>query len=143
MSLVGRQSEIRRLGELIGATRAEKGGALVLRGEAGIGKTALLDHARRAATGLQVIDAEGSEFESELPFAALHQLCAPVMTHLDDLPAPHREALRMRFGLARGAPDPFRIGLATLELLASAARERPLLCVIDDAQWLDVASARA
>ncbi len=142
-ALTGRRSEARRLEELIGATRARTGGALVLRGEAGIGKTALLDHARRAATGLRVIDAEGAEFESELPFAALHQLCAPVMAHLDDLPARHREALRIAFGLAQGEPDPFRVGLAALELLASAARDRPLLCAVDDAQWLDVASSRA
>lgn len=142
-SLVGRQDEIRRIVELTGAAQAGRGGVLVLHGEAGIGKSALLDHARRAGSGLRVIEAAGSEFESELPFAALHQLCAPVLRHLDDLPAQHREALQVAFGLLVGTPDLFRIGLATLELLVSAARDRPLLCVVDDAHWLDAASSRA
>jgi tetratricopeptide (TPR) repeat protein len=114
----------------------------VLRGEAGIGKSALLDRAREAA-GSRVIQASGSEFERELPFAALHQLCVPVLDHLAGLPARHSDALQIAFGLTAGAPDLFRIGLATLELLASAARERPLLCVVDDAHWLDAASSKA
>ncbi|GAA0964803.1 LuxR family transcriptional regulator [Acrocarpospora macrocephala] len=141
--LVGRQDEIRRIDELIGAARAGQGGVLVLRGEAGIGKSALLDHARQAASGFRVIHASGSEFETELPFAALHQLCVPMLGHLAELPAQRREALRVAFGLVTGTPDVFRIGLATLELLASAARKRPLLCVVDDAQWLDAASSKA
>jgi len=140
-SLVGRQDEIRRIDKLTSAAQAGQGGALVLHGQAGIGKSALLDHARGA--GLRVVSVAGSEFESELPFAALHQLCAPVLRHLADLPAQHREALEVAFGLVVGTPDLFRIGLATLELLASAARERPLLCVVDDAQWLDAASSKA
>ncbi|MFC5825291.1 AAA family ATPase [Nonomuraea insulae] len=142
-SLLGRQHEIRRIDELTGAVRAGLGGVLVLRGEAGIGKSALLDHARQAASGLRVIDASGSQYEAELPFAALHQLCLPVLGHLDELPAQHRDALRVAFGLATGTPDAFRIGLATLGLLAAAARERPLLCLVDDAQWLDAASSKA
>ncbi|MFD5628764.1 ATP-binding protein [Streptomyces sp. NPDC127072] len=141
--LVGRQAEFRRIDELTGAAREGRGGVLVLRGEAGIGKSALLDRAREAASGFRVVEVCGSQYETELPFAALHQLCVPVLGQLGELPAPHRESLRIAFGLATGTPDAFRIGLATLELLASAARERPLLCVVDDAQWLDAASARA
>ncbi|MEV0620614.1 LuxR family transcriptional regulator [Nonomuraea sp. NPDC050404] len=142
-SLLGRRHEIRRIDELTGAARAGRGGALVLRGEAGIGKSALLEHARRNASGLGVIDTSGSQYEAELPFAVLHQLCLPVLEHLDELPARHRDALRVAFGLATGAPDAFRIGLATLGLLAAATRERPLLCLVDDAQWLDAASSKA
>ena len=141
--LVGRSEEIRRLEGLIGEARQGRGGVLVLRGEPGIGKSALLDRAERAAGGLRVIRASGAEFETELPFAALHQLCVPVLEHLGDLSPRHREALEIAFGLATGEPDLFRIGLAALELLASAAQERPLLCVVDDAHWLDDASARA
>lgn len=140
-ALVGRQHEIRRIDELVAAARAGRGGVLVLRGEAGIGKSSLLEHARRTAGGYQVIDATGSEYEAELPFAALHQLCLPVLRHLDELPPRHRDALRVAFGLATGAPDAFHIGLATLGLLAAAARERPLLALVDDAQWLDSASS--
>jgi predicted ATPase len=140
--LVGRQAEIRRIDELAGAARTGRGGALVLRGEAGIGKSALLDHARRAASGFRTVGACGSQYERELPFAALHQLCLPMLPHLAELPDRHREALRNAFGLVTGAPDVFRIGVATLELLSCAARERPLLCLIDDAQWLDTASSK-
>ncbi|WP_049578774.1 AAA family ATPase [Streptomyces sp. SBT349] len=140
--LVGRRDEIRRIDELTGAARAGRGGALVLRGEAGIGKSALLEHARRAASGFRVLRATGSQYETELPFAALHQLCVPVLGRLDGLPERHREALRVAFGLATGEPDLFRTGLASLQLLASAARDRPLMCAVDDAQWLDAASSR-
>ncbi|MGW2090587.1 helix-turn-helix transcriptional regulator [Promicromonospora sukumoe] len=141
--LLGRVREIRRVGDLTEAARAGQGGALVLRGEAGIGKSALLDRARRSASGFRVVAVSGSEYEAELPFAALHQLCLPVLGHLDELPVPHRDALRVAFGLATGTPDMFRIGLAALGLFAAAARERPLLCLVDDAQWLDAASSRA
>ncbi|MGW7535360.1 AAA family ATPase [Amycolatopsis sp. NPDC054798] len=138
--LVGRHDEVDRLLALIRAAKRGEGGVLVLRGEAGIGKSALLEHVEQAAEGFQLVRASGSEFEGELPFAALHQLCVPVLAHLDTL---YRDSLLVAFGLADGAPDPFRVGLAALELLAAAAAERPLLCVIDDAQWLDAASARA
>ena len=138
--LVGRRAEIRRIDELITAARAGAGGALVLRGEAGIGKSALLEHARRSATGFLVAHASGSEFETDLPFAALHQLCLPLLGRLDELPAPHRDALRVAFGLATGTPDVFRVGLAALDLLTG---DHPLLCVVDDAHWLDSASAKA
>ncbi|MEE2053229.1 AAA family ATPase [Nocardiopsis tropica] len=140
--LVGRRHESDRIEELTGSARAGRGGALVLRGEAGIGKSALLDHARDAASGFRVVHVSGSQYEAELPFAALHQLCLPVLGHLDELPAQHREPLLAAFGTAAGTPDVFRVGLAALGLLAAAARERPLLCLVEDSQWLDAASTR-
>lgn len=143
-SLLGRDGELDRLLAVVRAAERGQGGALVLRGEPGIGKTALLDHVERVAgEAFQVVRASGSEFEAELPFAALHQLCVPALPHLDALSEPLRTALQVAFGLADGTPDPFRAGLATLELLAAAATPRPLLCLVDDAQWLDRASARA
>ncbi|MFI6025876.1 ATP-binding protein [Amycolatopsis magusensis] len=142
-ALVGRRVEIRRLDELTAAAREGRGGVLVLRGQAGIGKSALLDHVRQAAAGFRILHASGAEFESELPYAALHQVCVPVLGRLGDLPAPHRDALEVAFGLRAGTPDLFRVGLATLELLGAAARESPLLCLVDDAHWLDSASAKA
>ncbi|MEW2569165.1 LuxR family transcriptional regulator [Streptomyces sp. NPDC047070] len=141
--LLGRQYETQRLGELIGAARAGRGGTLVLRGEAGIGKSTLLEHAQEVASGFRVLRAGGAQHEAELPFAALHQLCLPVMEHLTELPVQQRQALRIAFDLASGTPDVFRAGLATLGLLTAAAQERPVLCVIDDAHWLDAASSKA
>lgn len=141
--LVGRDAEVSRVGELAAAARAGRGGALVLIGEAGIGKTTLLEHLPASAPGFRVMRSSGAEFEQELPYAALHQLCLPVLRHLNDLPDRHRDALGVAFGITAGNPDPFRIGLATLELISAAARERPLLCLIDDAQWLDAASSKA
>ncbi|GAA2942508.1 hypothetical protein GCM10020227_06490 [Streptomyces flavovirens] len=135
--------ETQRLRELIGAARTGRGGALVLRGEAGIGKSTLLEHVEEAASGFRVLRAGGSELEAELPFAALHQLCLPVLGHLTELPAEHRRALRIAFDLASGTPDVFRVGLATLGLLNAAGQERPVLCVVDDAHWLDAASSKA
>ena len=129
---------------LLAAARGGDSGVLVLRGEAGIGKTALLEHAIESASDLTVLRAVGVESEVELAFAALHQLCAPVLDGLDRLPGPQRTALAITFGLSAGAaPDRFLVGLATLGLLSEAAQERPVLCVIDDAQWLDRASAQA
>ncbi|MCF3130475.1 ATP-binding protein [Streptomyces olivochromogenes] len=142
-ALIGRQDEMRRLDALLQAARESRGGALVLRGEPGIGKSALLRHVDEAATGFFVIRASGAEFEMELPFAALHQLLAPVTGRLTALPAPHRKALEIAFGLDTGTPDPFLVGAASLGLLAETVQERPLLCVVDDAQWLDQASAKA
>ncbi|MEU7834812.1 ATP-binding protein [Nonomuraea sp. NPDC049129] len=141
--LVGRHGLKQRVDELTGAARTGQGGALVLEGEAGIGKSALLEYARNAAPGFRVVRTSGSEFEQELPYSALHQLCVPMLKHLDELPDRHRDALRVAFGLAEGTPDPFLIGLAALGLVTAAARERPLMCLIDDAQWVDNASARA
>ncbi|MFC4588389.1 ATP-binding protein [Sphaerisporangium corydalis] len=141
--LLGRRDELRRVGEVTEAARAGRGEALVLRGEAGIGKSALLDHARRAAPDLRPVEVSGAQFEAELPFAVLHQLCLPMMGRLAELPVRHREALQVAFGLADGTPDLFRAGLATLDLLSAAAREGPLMCLVDDAQWLDAASLTA
>ncbi|MEW9552381.1 AAA family ATPase [Nonomuraea sp. NPDC050783] len=142
-SLVGRQEETGRVVALVEAARQGQGGALVLRGEPGIGKTRLLRHAEQAAGDFLVMRAFGAEFEMELPFAVLHQLCAPVLDKVTALPGPHRRALEIAFGLDTGTPDPFLVGVATLGLLVEAAPERPLLCLVDDAQWLDHASARA
>jgi hypothetical protein len=109
-----------------------------------VGKTALLDHAIASASDLRVLRAVGVEAEIELPFAALHQLCGPLLDRLDGLPGPQRDALATTFGLSAGVvPDRFFVGLAVLGLLSEAAQEHPLLCVVDDAQWLDRASAQA
>src|SRR3954449_63988 len=143
-TLRGRSEERALLDGLLARARARHSGVLVLRGEAGFGKTALLDHAIRSATDLTVLRADGVESELELAFAALHQLCAPVLGALDRLPDPQRDALAITFGLDAGpAPERFLVGLATLNLLSDAAHERPMLCVIDDVQWLDRASAQA
>jgi hypothetical protein len=116
----------------------------VLRGEAGIGKTALLEHAVASASGLRVLRATAVESEMELPFAALHQLCGPMLDRVDRLPGPQRDALAITFGVrAVPAPDRFFVGLAVLSLLSEVADEQPVLCVVDDAQWLDRASAQA
>ncbi|WP_335618015.1 ATP-binding protein [Lentzea guizhouensis] len=141
-ALIGRTDEIRCLDGLLAAARDGSGGVLVLRGEAGIGKSALLGHVREAA-GFRLVEASGAEFETDLPFAALHQLCLPVLGHLAELEPQRRNAIEVAFGMAEGAPDLFRIGLAALDLLAAAARDQPLLCVVDDAHWLDTASAKA
>ena len=117
---------------------------LVLRGEAGIGKTALLGYLRERASGCRIARAAGVESEMELAFAGLHQLCAPMLGDLDRLPGPQRDALRVAFGLQEGgAPDQFLVALAALSLLAEVAEPSALVCLIDDAQWLDEASARA
>jgi len=118
-------------------------GVLVLLGEAESGRTALLQHAIDSAPNVTVLRAGGVESELELAFAALHQLCAPVLDRLDRLPGPQRGALAITFGLEAGpAPGRFLVALAMLNLLSEVAQERPLLCVIDDAQWLDRASAQ-
>ncbi|MER7450297.1 AAA family ATPase [Nocardia beijingensis] len=143
IGLVGRQEPLRHLVDLLSAARNGEGAALVLRGEPGIGKSALLTEAARLATGFRVLRADGSEFESELPFAVLHQLCRPVLGQLDYLSPRHRRALAGAFGLADALPDPFGVGVGALELLVATARVQPVLCVIDDAQWVDDASAQA
>ena len=142
--LLGRRSERRVLDALLDAGRAGRSGALVVRGEPGIGKTALLDYAIEAASDFTVVRAAGVESEMELAFAAVQQLCVPLLPLLDRLPAPQGVALGEAFGLQTGPPpDRFLIGLGLLTLLSEAADERPLLCVIDDGQWLDRASAQA
>jgi DNA-binding CsgD family transcriptional regulator len=131
------------LAGLVRAVRAGESRALVLHGEAGAGKTALLDYLAGHAPGCQVARASGVQSEMELPFAGLHQLCAPMLGHLDALPAPQREALRTAFGLSeKPAPDRFLLGLAVLSLLSDVAADRPLICLVDDHQWLDRASAQ-
>jgi hypothetical protein len=142
--LLNRLLERAALGRLLDAARGGRSGVLVVRGEAGVGKTALLEDAIAAAAGLRVARVACVESEMELAFAALQQLCAPMLDGVEGLPDPQRDALGVTFGLAAGpAPDRFLVGLAALSLLAEAAAERPLLCVIDDAQWLDRASAQA
>ena len=137
---------MRNVDVLDGLVEAVRGGgsrALVVRGEAGVGKTALLEYLAGRASGCRVVSAAGVESEMELAFAVLHQLCGPVLHRLDAVPAPQREALNVTFGLAAGpAPDRFLVGLAVLSLLAEVAAEQPLLCVVDDEQWLDRASAQ-
>jgi DNA-binding CsgD family transcriptional regulator/tetratricopeptide (TPR) repeat protein len=129
---------------LLADIRAGRSRALVLRGEPGIGKTALLGYAADTAQDFQVARAEGIESEMELPFAALHQLCGRMLDRLDRLPAPQRDALGVAFGLrSGGTPDRFLVGLAVLGLLSEVAAGQPLLCLIDDAQWLDRASVQA
>jgi DNA-binding CsgD family transcriptional regulator/tetratricopeptide (TPR) repeat protein len=125
----------------MGRTRQGNGSVLVIQGEAGIGKTGLLRYCARQATGFRVLEVSGVESEMELPFAALHQLCGPFLDRISTLPAPQQQALQVVFGLADGSPpDPFLLGLATLGLLAEAAAEQPLACLVDDAQWLDSVS---
>ena len=113
-------------------------------GEPGVGKTALLDYVAGQAPDCRVARATGVQSEMELAFAGLQQLCAPMLDHLDRLPAPQRDALRTAFGISAGpAPDRFLVGLAVLSLLSEVAEEQPLICLVDDQQWLDRASAQA
>ena len=142
--LRGRLDELGFLDRLIDAVRAGESQALVLSGEAGVGKTALLDYVAGHASGCRVVRATGVQSEMELAFAGLQQLCKPLLDHLDRLPGPQREALQTAFGLSAGpAPDRFLVGLAVLSLLSDAAEEQPLICLVDDQQWLDHASAQA
>jgi len=142
--LLGRRSECQTLDRLLEAVRGGESRALVVRGEPGVGKTALLQYAIDSASELRVLRAVGVESEMELAFAGLQQLSAPLLGRLDRLPGPQRDALATAFGLtAGGTPDRFIVGLAALGLLSEVAGDRPLLCVIDDAQWLDRASAQA
>lgn len=143
--IVGRGAELEAVDQLLARARSGHSGALVLRGEAGIGKTALLEHAQDvgAAAGFQVQSCVGVESEAQFAFAGLHQLCLPLLDHTGSLPDPQQAALGVAFGLREGAaPDRFLVGLATLTLLAEVAEQAPTLCLIDDAQWLDQASAQ-
>jgi hypothetical protein len=142
--LRGRLTECAALDQLLTDVRAGQSQVLVLRGEAGVGKTALLDHVQARASGCRVARAAGVESEMELAFAGLHQLCGPLLSRRTVLPAPQRDALDTVFGLSAGdAPDRLLVGLAVLGLLSEVAEEMPLVCVVDDAQWLDQASAQA
>src|SRR5690349_8160632 len=142
--LTGRLSERRVLDRFMAGVRAGEGQALVVRGEPGVGKTALLDYLAGRAAGCLVVRAAGVQSEMELAFAGRHQLCAPMLDHAESLPGPQREALHTAFGLSAGpVPDRFLVGLAVLGLLSESAGERPVVCVVDDQQWLDRASAQA
>src|SRR5580704_7658218 len=142
--LLGRRSECATLDELVAGVRAGLSGALVLRGDAGIGKSALLEYLGQHSSGCGIARAAGVESEMELAYAALQQLCAPFLDRLERLPGPQRDALGTAFGLRGGdAPDRFLVGLAVLSLLSDVAEDRPLVCIVDDAQWLDAASAQA
>src|SRR4051794_39208208 len=139
----GRSGERDQLGRLLANVRAGQSVVLVIRGEAGIGKTALLHDCARQASGLRLAQIAGVESEMELPFAGLHQLCAPMLGRLSAVPEPQQVALRVALGLDSGeTPDRFLVALAALTLLAEVATQRPLLCLVDDAQWLDGASAQ-
>jgi DNA-binding CsgD family transcriptional regulator len=141
--LTDRHAERDMLDGLLAAVRAGESRSLVVRGKPGVGKTALLEYLVEQASGCRVARAVGIQSEMELAFAVLHQLCAPMLDRLEYLPAPQRDALRIAFGLSAGPPpDPFLIGLAALGLLSELAGERPLVCIVDDEQWLDSASAQ-
>jgi len=133
-----RYEERAALDLLVGEVRAGQSRSLVLRGEAGVGKTALIDDLVGRTSDCRVVRASGAESEMELAFAGLHQLCAPMLDRLDRLPGPQRDALATAFGLSAGAPpDRFMVGLAVLSLLSDVSVEDPLLCIVDDAQWMD------
>jgi DNA-binding CsgD family transcriptional regulator/tetratricopeptide (TPR) repeat protein len=139
--LLGRAGERQALDRMLENVRGGQSAVLVVRGEAGVGKTALLHYCARQASGFRLAKVAGVESEMELPFAGLHQLCAPMLSRLDALPEPQQAALGVALGQAAGqAPDRFLVALAALSLLAEVAAERPLLCFVDDAQWLDSAS---
>ncbi|MEU9993388.1 ATP-binding protein [Streptomyces sp. NPDC048045] len=143
MRFVVRRAELRELERLLGSAAAGRGGALVVDGEAGIGKSMLIDTAVGMLDGFEVLRAAGAEFEQDLLYAVLHQLCAPVLEHRLKLPAVQRAALEAVFGLeARISADSLTVNPADLGLLNEAARERPVCCVVDDAQWIDEASRR-
>src|SRR5215468_4626818 len=144
--LKDRRRERGALDRLIEAVRAGQSQALVVRGDPGAGKTVLLDYLAGTASGAgcRVVRAVGVQSEMELAFAGLHQLCTPLAEYLDKIPVPQRDALRTAFGVAAGPPpDRFLVGLGTLSLLSEVAGERPLICLVDDEQWLDRASAQA
>jgi hypothetical protein len=142
--LADRHTECAVLDRLVEAVRhAGESRALVVLGEVGVGKTALLDYLAGHAPGCRVARAAGVQSEMELAFAGLHQLCAPMMDRLEAVPAPQRDALRTAFGMCSGpVPDRFLIGLAVLSLLSHVAEQQPLMCLVDDGQWLDHASAQ-
>jgi len=142
--LIGRRDECDALDRLIESVRAGESQALVVRGDPGVGKTVLLEYLAGQARGFRVARAAGVQSEMELAFAGLHQLCGPMLDHAGSIPEPQRDALQTAFGVAAGPPpDRFMVGLGVLSLLSEVAGERPLICVIDDEQWLDRATAQA
>src|SRR6478609_8388608 len=143
MRLLGRRAECEFLDTVLADALDGQSRVVVLRGDAGAGKSVLLDYVVERGCGWRIAAAVGIESETELAYGGLHQLCAPMLDHLDRLPAPQRSALATVFGLENGtAPDRFMVGLATLTLLAEVAEAQPLLCVVDDAHWLDDVSAQ-
>lgn len=143
MQLLGRSAECAALDVLDATLRTGASGALVVHGEAGMGKTALLDYLAERATTCLVVRIAGLESETELALSALHAVCTPVLDRLDALPEPQRRALLTAFGMRTGpAPDRFLVGLAVLGLLSEAAQAQPLLVLVDDQQWLDRASSQ-
>jgi DNA-binding CsgD family transcriptional regulator len=143
VALVGRGTECARLDQLLAEAQLGRSAVLVLRGEAGIGKSALLEYAAQRGEGFRILRAVGAEWEMELPYAGLHQLCAELLDEREQLPPPQRDAVATAFGLSSGTrPDRFMLGLAVLSLLSNAAEKQPLVCVVDDVQWLDRSSAQ-
>jgi AAA ATPase domain len=143
LGLRGRRTECRALDRLLAHARDEHSGVVVVRGEAEVGKTALLDYLAAGAHGFRIVRAIGIESEMELAYAGLHQLCATLLDGLEGLPAPQRDALSTAFGISAGEPpDRFLVGLAVLSLVSEVAEGRPLLAIVDDAQWLDRVSAQ-
>jgi predicted ATPase len=143
MQLRGRGAECSMLDQLVDAISAGESRVLILHGEPGVGKTALMEYLAERAVQCRLVRAVGVQQEMELAYAGLHQLCVSMLDSLERLPVPQKEALRTAFGMSGGpAPDRFRVGLAVLGLLSDAADERPLLCLIDDEQWLDRVSAQ-
>ncbi|HKV20991.1 MAG TPA: AAA family ATPase, partial [Mycobacterium sp.] len=143
-ALVGRQDELQRLADLCERARGGHSGALVILGEAGIGKTALINEVLTTAGGIRTIRISGAESEMEVAYAGLAQLCGPILAHVDALPDPQKNALRIALGLRDGpVPDRLLVGLAVLTLLGEAGAESPTVCVVDDAQWVDRASIQA
>ena len=137
-SFRGRARERATLDGMLDSVREGASAVLVIRGEAGIGKTALMQYCARQASGCRVTQIAGVESELEMPLAAVHQLCAPMLDQLGALPEPQQQALRVALGAEAGnAPDRFVVGLAVLGLLTEVAAARPLVCLVDDAQWLD------
>jgi DNA-binding CsgD family transcriptional regulator len=143
MRLTGRDTERGMLDQFVQAVQAGESRALVISGEPGVGKTALIEYLAERATDCCVLHATGVQSEMELAFAVVHQLCSPILGNANRLPDPQRDALRTTFGLSSGAaPDRFLVGLAVLNLLSEVAEQRPLICVVDDEQWIDRASAQ-
>ena len=143
MKLIDRHAECGVLDRLLEAVRTGESRALVVYGEAGVGKTALLEYLAGQASECRVGRAAGVQSEMELPFAAVHQLCAPMLGNLQRLPVPQRDALQIAFGISSGPPpDRLLIGLAVLSLLSDVAEQQPLVWLVDDEQWLDRTSAQ-
>src|SRR4026207_1176394 len=142
-AFVGRADERGALDGLLASVRSGESKVLVIRGEPGIGKSALLRYAARQASGFRIAELAGVEAGMELPYARIYQMCATMLDRVDALPAPQRDALNVSLGLTAGTvPDRLLVGLAGLGLLAAAAEDRPLLCLVEDAQWLDAASSQ-